>query len=275
MKTSLIPALLITAGLLSASMGAYSVETGPNPTLTSIKADGPFAVSSQTLSASGRTYGSATVYSPNTAGKYALIAVCPGFLMPQGSIQQLAKRMATHGFVVVSIGTKSLTDQPNSRATQLLDALKAAAALTTGAVKGKIDPARMGVAGWSMGGGGAMTAAGNTPGLKMALGWAPFNPDTSAFSKITVPVSITNGTNDRITPHEQYALAYYDMIPATTKKMVGTILDGSHFIYSYTVSEPASYTSIAWTKRFADGDTRYNAFLPAQLSDWVTFKSTL
>jgi len=250
MKTSLIPALLITAGLLSASMGAYSVETGPNPTLTSIKADGPFAVSSQTLSASGRTYGSATVYSPNTAGKYALIAVCPGFLMPQGSIQQLAKRMATHGFVVVSIGTKSLTDQPNSRATQLLDALKAAAALTTGAVKGKIDPARMGVAGWSMGGGGAMTAAGNTPGLKMALGWAPFNPDTSAFSKITVPVSITNGTNDRITPHEQYALAYYDMIPATTKKMVGTILDGSHFIYSYTVSEPASYTSIGMDQAF-------------------------
>lgn len=264
---------LFVLGLFAGSVASQAVQIGPNPTLAALKADGPFAVSTQTISGTGQAFGSATVYSPNTAGKYAVIAVCPGFLMPQSAIQPLGRRLATHGFVVVTIGTKSLTDVPNSRATQLLGALKATTSLTTGPVVGKVDASRQGVAGWSMGGGGALAAAGTTPGLMSALGWAPFNPDTSAIPQITVPTAILNGTNDTITPLGPYAQSYYNMIPATTKKALGVIQGATHFVFSFGVNEPVGYTSIAWTKRFADGDTRYSAFLPATLSDWASFTS--
>lgn len=270
LKTRLLGHLLGLGLLVSASL-SQAVQIGPNPTLANLKADGPFAVSTQTISGSGQAFGSATVYSPNTAGKYALIAVCPGYVSAQSSIQPLARRLATHGFVVVSIATKSPINWPSSRATQLLGALKAAASLTTGPVVGKIDTTRQGVAGWSMGGGGSLEASGNTPSLKIALPWAPWHTSTSAMAKSKVPTAITVGTADAVASPSGHSQKFYNAIPATTKKLYGTIQGGDHFIYSGKVNEPASYTNIAWAKLYADGDTRYSPFLPANLSDWASF----
>lgn len=265
---------LLGLGLLASATLSQAVQIGPNPTTASLKADGPFAVSTQTISGTGREFGSATVYSPNTAGQYALIAVCPGYYAAESAIQPLARRLATHGFVVVSIKTKSLSNWPSARATQLLDALKAAAALKAGPVVGKIDAARQGVAGWSMGGGGALEASGKTPALKMALAWAPWHTSTSTFKASKVPTSITVGTADTVATLSAHSQPFYNALPATTSKMLGVINGADHFIYSGQVAEPISYTNIAWTKRFADGDTRYSSFLPASLADWTSFTST-
>jgi triacylglycerol lipase len=87
------------------------------------------------------------VYSPNTAGKYAVVAVCPGFSSTQSSIAAISRRLATHGFVVVTINTNSVYDYPPSRANQLLAALRTVTALTTGPVTGKMDLSRQGVEG--------------------------------------------------------------------------------------------------------------------------------
>lgn len=265
--------LAMSLGLLLSVGVARAVEIGPAPVLSNLKADGPFAVSTQTISGTGQAFGKATVYSPNTPGKYALIAVCPGYVSAESAIQPLGRRLATHGFVVVTIGTKSLINWPSSRATQLLGALKAASSLTTGPVVGKIDVARQGVAGWSMGGGATLEAAGKTPALVAAMAWAPFHTSTSDIAKVTVPASITVGTADAVAPPSM-AQNFYDVIPASTKKMIGKIQGADHFVYSGKVVEPIGYTNIAWAKRFADGDTRYSAFLTPQVSDWASFVST-
>ena len=157
-------------------------------TLDDLKKEGPYAISAQTIPASG--FGKGTVYSPNTTGKYALVAVCPGFVSAESSITEISKRLATHGFVVVTIGTKTLLDFPSSRASQLLAALKAASAVTTGPAAGKIDVTRQVVAGWSMGGGGTLEAAAATPGLKAAVAYAPWNLSSSKYKSITVPSAI-------------------------------------------------------------------------------------
>lgn len=270
LKTRLLSHIL-GLGLLASVTLSQAVQIGPNPTLTNLKADGPFAVSTQTISGSGQAFGSATVYSPNTAGKYALIAVCPGYVSAESSIQPLARRLATHGFVVVSIATKSPLNWPSSRATQLLGALKAAVALKSGPVVGKIDTTRQGVAGWSMGGGGSLEASGDTPSLKIALPWAPWHTSTTSMAKSKVPTAITVGTADTVAAPSAHAQKFYEAIPSTTKKLYGTIQGGDHFIYSGQVNEPVSYTNIAWAKLYADGDTRYSPFLPANLSDWASF----
>ncbi|QYF92521.1 dienelactone hydrolase family protein [Massilia sp. PAMC28688] len=263
----LAAALLAASGLLS-SGHALAVENGPAPTLASVQADGPYAVSTQSVSGTG--FGGGTVYSPNTAGKYAVVAVCPGFTATQSSIAAISRRLATHGFVVVTINTKSTYDFPPSRANQILAALRTVTALTTGPVAGKMDISRQGVAGWSMGGGGAMLAAGMTPGLKGGVAFAPW-AQSSNVSSSAVPMSYLAGSADGVAPPSM-STSFYNATPGTTRKMLGVIRGADHN-FPKTASQPASYTQVAWMKRFLDSDTRYSQFLNGD-SRFSTFRST-
>lgn len=248
----------VTLGLLALTPTAHAVQNGPAPTLADLQKDGPYAVSSQTVTGTG--FGGGTVYSPNTAGKYALVAVCPGFVSAQSSMTAMSKRLATHGFVVVAITTNTLFDFPSSRATQLLAALKTVSAVTTGPAAGKIDTARQVVSGWSMGGGGTLEAASATPGLVAAVAFAPWDTAVSKFKTNKVPTAIIGGASDVVAPVASHAQKFYDAIPSTTSKLLAVINGADHF-FPTKASEPASYTNISWVKRFADGDTRYSAFL--------------
>jgi dienelactone hydrolase len=263
---------VVTLGLLalSASAPALALENGPVPTLAALKADGPYAVTAQTVTGSG--FGGGTVYVPNTTGQYALVAVCPGFVSAQSSMTAIGKRLATHGFVVVTISTNTLLDFPSSRATQLLAALKTVSTLKTGAVVGKIDVSRQVVAGWSMGGGGTLEAAGATPALKAAVAFAPWDTSTTKMKVNTVPALILGGTADTVAPVSAHSQKFYDAIPASTKKALAVITGADHF-FPTTASEPTGYSTISWTKRFADGDTRYSAFLNGQDAALSSFAS--
>jgi len=244
--------------LALASTGAQAVENGPAPTLAALKADGPYAITSQAVPGNG--FGAGTVYVPTAAGKYALVAICPGFVSAQSTMTDMAKRLATHGFVVVAISTNTLLDFPPSRASQLLAALKATASLTSGPVVGKIDTSRQAVSGWSMGGGGTLEAAGSTPGLMAAVAFAPWDTSTTKMKVDKVPAAIIGGSSDVIAPVSSHSQPFYNAIPSTTPKLLAVISGASHF-FPTTASEPASYTNISWMKRFADGDTRYSQFL--------------
>jgi dienelactone hydrolase len=256
--------------LMALTSTAQAVQNGPTPTLALLKKDGPYAVSSQTLTGSG--FGGGTVYSPNAAGKYAVVVVCPGFVSGQGSMKAMSMRLATHGFVVVTLVTNSTLDFPSSRATQLLAAMKATVALTTGPVAGKMDTSRQVVSGWSMGGGGTLEAAAATPGLVAALAFAPWDMNKTMPKSITVPTAIIGAEKDVVAPIDTHSQTFYAAIPATTKKMLSIITGENHF-FPTTAMEPASYQNISWMKRFADGDTRYSQFLTGD-SALSEFKST-
>ena len=51
------------------------------------------------------------------------------------------------------------------------------------------------------------------------------------------------------------------------------MIQGADHFFPNKASEPASYTNIAWVKRFADGDTRYGEFLRGQDAAWASFVS--
>jgi dienelactone hydrolase len=261
----------LAIGLMALTSTAQAVQNGPTPTLAALKADGPYAISSQTLSGSG--FGGGTVYSPNTAGKYAVVVVCPGFVSGQDAMAPMSKRLASHGFVVVTLVTNTVLDFPSSRATQLLAALKAVTALKTGPVAGKMDTTRQVVSGWSMGGGGTLEAAGVTPGLVAAVAFAPWDTATTKMTTMTVPVALIGGSSDVVAPVSGHSQKFYDAIPKATRKMLAVIDGASHF-FPTTAVEPASYSNISWMKRFADGDTRYSQFLNGQDAAWSSFTST-
>jgi predicted dienelactone hydrolase len=239
-------------------------------TLDELKKDGPYAITPQALKGSG--FASGTIYSPNTAGQYAVIAVSPGFVSAESTMSETAKRIATHGFVVVTIATKTTLDFPPSRGTQLLAALKAAIAETTGPVRGKIDAARRMVLGHSMGGGGALEAAAADPTLKASLPFAPWSITGSKYKTITIPTAIFGGSVDTVAPVDSYARKFYNAIPTTTPKLLGVVAGADH-TFPHSPVEPASYTSISWAKRYGDANAQYSPFLNGQDAGWSLFLS--
>ncbi len=261
----------VVFGLLLTAATAHAQVKGPAPTAASIAADGPFAVTPQAVS-SGGGFAGGTVYSPNAAGTYALVAFCPGFTNTQSAVAALGRRLATHGFVVVTMNTNSTFDNPASRATQIIAALNRVASITTGAVAGKVDSARRVASGYSMGGGGALIAAKNNPSLRAAVGFAPYSSDKN-FSTNRVASAMIAGSSDTVAPPATHATAFYNSIPSTTKKLLAIISGATHsFPTASTPNQPGSKYQIAWVKRFADGDTRYNQFLVTD-SRLSTFRS--
>lgn len=245
-------------------------QRGPAPTTSTLDAtSGSFTVDSVTVSSTAANgYGGGTIYYPvnTTEGPFAAIAVIPGYLSPQSSIQQWGPRLASWGFVVITITTNSGSDQPSSRATQLVAALDQVVSYsnsTTHAIRGKVDPTRLGVAGWSMGGGGSLIALDRNPTkLKAGMMFAPWNSSTN-FSGVNQPALIFACESDGTAPVSSHALPFYNSIPSSNDKAFAEVNNGSHSC----ANDPRNNSGrlgrygVSWMKRFLDDDTRFTEFL--------------
>jgi dienelactone hydrolase len=239
---------------------ANAQQIGPDPTSTQLNASsGPFSVSSSRVYiASG--FGGGTIYYPTTAGRYGVIAVCPGFTGTQSSISWFARRLASHGFVTIAMDTNSTLDQPDSRATQLRAALNYVINNSSSTVRSRVNSSIRGVAGHSMGGGGTLIASADDSTLKVGVPMTPWNTSSLAFRSIRVPQMIFGADGDTIAPDSSHARPFYDAIPSTTYKGYGLLNSASHFTPNSTDERIGRY-GVSFAKRFMYGDTRYSTFL--------------
>jgi dienelactone hydrolase len=242
-------------------LAANPYERGPAPTKASIEATrGSFATATTVVSRSSVSgFGGGTIYYPTdtTAGTFGAVALVPGYTNVQSAVAWLGPRIASQGFVVFIIDTTSTTDSPASRGTQLLAALDY---LTrTSSVKSRIDATRLGVQGYSMGGGGALAASVTRKSLKASVPMAPYNT-SSSFSSITTPTLLIGGQNDTVAPVSSMAQKFYTSIPAATPKALMVLKGATHSAPTSPNTTIAKY-SISWLKRFIDNDTRYSQFL--------------
>jgi dienelactone hydrolase len=241
---------------------------GPDPTKTMLEAStGPFTYTTTTVTESQSTgYRQGTIYHPtNVAGPFAALVVTPGYTAYQSSINWWGPRLASHGFVVITIDTNSTGDSPSSRATQMMAALNQLVTFSNTSshpIYRKVDPNRLGVMGWSMGGGGSLIAADNNPQLKAAIPFAPYNTSTN-FSGVNVPTLIIGCESDSIAPVRSHAEPFYNSIPTSTKKAYLEINNGSHSCANSGNNNPGliGKYGVAWAKRFMDNDTRYSPYL--------------
>ncbi len=261
---------LLPAALTLSLLPLCAIAQTSAPTLESVQAMGPYGISAQTLAGTGFKAG--TVYVPAGEGPFPVVVICPGFTATQGSMAALGRRLATHGVVVTTIDTNTGIDLPASRANQLLAALKATLALDTGAAAGKMDASRTGLAGWSMGGGGALEAAGITPGLKAVVAYTPWNTSLTRMKQISVPSAIVGAQNDIVAPVNTHSKRFYNAIPATTSKLLGVQADANHMTPK-RLTEPMSLTNVSWFKRFLAGESAYGAFLSGSINGWSSFTS--
>jgi len=222
--------------------------------------NGPFSVKSKHVSRqSANGFGGGTIHYPTDVASCSLlgsIAVVPGYVSYESSIKWWGPRLASWGFVVITINTSSIYDNPDSRAEQLGTALDHLIADET--VRHMIDPHRLGVIGWSMGGGGALRLATERSTVQAIIAQTPYH-DTS-YGAMDTPALFIACENDRIAPNKKYTNIFYQK--ADGPKMKVEIKKGSHFCASHRFNEKLlSQPAIAWMQRYINGDTRFDKFL--------------
>jgi alpha-beta hydrolase superfamily lysophospholipase len=266
---------LVGSPSLASGQTSNPFQRGPNPTQSSIEASrGAFAVSSTTVSSwSARGFGGGTIYYPNdtSQGRFGVVAISPGYTASQSSIQWLGPRLASQGFVVITIDTNSRFDQPASRGGQLLAALDYVVNSSSSTVRARVDGSRQAAMGHSMGGGGALEAASDRRTLEAIIPMQPWNLDKT-WSEVQTPALIIGAENDSVASVSSHSIPFYNSLGGEKAYLE---LDGaSHFVANTTDVTTAAY-SISWLKRHVDNDTRYNQFLcgpnhvaDIDISDW-------
>ena len=249
---------------------------GPAPSLASIQAArGPYATSSTTVSRFGvRGFGGGTIYYPTTTadGTFGAVAISPGYTARQSSIAWLGPRLASQGFVVFTIDTNSVFDQPASRGDQLLAALDYLT--SSSSVRTRVDPGRLAVMGHSMGGGGSLEAAKDRATLRAAIPSTGCNLDKT-WPEIVTPTLVVGAENDAIAAVGSHSIPFYTSLSAAREKAYLELDNATHLAPTVSNTTIAMY-SISWLKRFVDDDTRYDQFLcpgpgtGAAISDWRT-----
>jgi len=245
-------ALVLIVGVLAA--GRAEAAIGPDPTDASLlAARGPFAVSQTRAPASG--FGGGTITYPTDAslGRLGAVVVVPGFTATESSIAWYGPRLASHGFVVLTINTITVLDFPAQRATEQNAAFRY---LTSSSpVANRIDGTRLAAAGWSMGGGGSLIAAQSNPNIKVVVPMAPWSPGSSF--RYAKPTFILSCASDTIATNGSNSNLFYASLTGEKAQLT---IPGSHFCPG-TPNAQVSRLMVSWLKRFLDGDTRYSRFI--------------
>ncbi|WP_350587840.1 hypothetical protein [Psychrobacter sp. 78a-MNA-CIBAN-0178] len=230
--------------------------------LSDTRNNGPFSVRTKRVSRqSAKGFGGGTIHYPTNAsgcGLLGAIAVVPGYVSYEAAIKWWGPRLASWGFVVITINTHSIYDDPDSRAAQLNAALDHMIADDT--VGSMIDPTRLGAIGWSMGGGGALRLATERSTVRAIMPLAPYH--NKSYGAVKTPTLVITCEHDRIASNNKYSNAFYKN--ATGPKMIVEVNNGSHFCPSYRFNEILlSKPGIAWMQRHINNDTRFDKFLCA------------
>lgn len=245
--------------------GTDEYQRGPNPTESMLEArDGPFSVRTSSVSGLVSGFGGGTIHYPTgTTGTMAAIVVIPGFVSAESSIEWWGPKLASHGFVVMTIDTNSGFDQPPSRARQInsaLDYLVEENNTSRSPVNGMIDINRLGVVGWSMGGGGTLRVA-EEGRIKAAIPLAPW--DTTNFRDVQAPTLIVACESDVVAPVRQHADPFYEQLPSGLSKAYMELNNGSHYCGNggNSYNDQLSRLGVSWMKLHLDKDQRFEQFI--------------
>lgn len=280
---------MIAAGALLMSASAFATNPpadpppggdspyarGPDPTVSFLEASsGPYSTRTSRVSGLVSGFGGGTIHYPTgVEGTMAAIVVIPGFVSAESSIDWWGPKLASHGFVVMTIDTNTGFDQPPSRARQInnaLDYLVSQNSSRTSPVRGMIDTDRLGVIGWSMGGGGTLRVA-SEGRIKAAIPLAPWDTVSTYAGRSQAPTLIFACQADVIAPVAAHASPFYNRLPNGIEKAFVEINNGTHYCANGggLNNDVLSRFGVSWMKRFLDEDTRYSQFLcgPNHTSD--------
>jgi dienelactone hydrolase len=241
--------------------GTSGTQKGPNPTAAALERNGPFSTARINVSRTAASgFGGGTIHYPTdqSLGRLGAIVVVPGYMSAESSIAWYGPRIASHGFVVMTIATNTTADQPGQRGRQLNSGLQFLTRHST--VGSRVDPTRLAGMGWSMGGGGPLDAAERNPNIKAIVPLAPWHTNTTR-RRLTTPTLIVSCAADAVAPNAMHSDPIYRSLGSTEKAQF--TVSGSHMCVTGSPDSGISRMSVAWLKRFVDNDTRYSSIICA------------
>jgi len=239
-------------------------QRGPDPTESALERDGPFEIRTITLGDSETPgFGAATIYVPEdtSGGPFAGVSMSPGFTSTQRTMAWFARRVASHGFVVINTNTNSRTDFPRSRGTQTLAALRFLA--SDSPVANIVDGDRLGAMGYSMGGGGALQAAASDGSIGAVVAIAPWNT-IKDWSESEVPTFIFGIQGDTIAPVRSHSETFFSTVGGA--KAYAEMRGGTHTSVIRPNAALSKY-AVSWLKTFLEDDSRYTSFICEEIVD--------
>lgn len=245
--------------------------------------NGPYGYRSYTLSRL-QTPGGATVYYPNTAKPpFSGLVFTPPYTGTQSMFRDWGPFFASHGIVLVTMDTSTTLDSVDQRASQqkrVLDALKNENTRSASPLRGKLNTARLGAVGWSMGGGATWINSAEYSGLKTAMSLAGHNLtavdiDSKGYNT-KVPTLLFNGALDlTYLGGLGQSIGVYNNIPRGIPKVIYEVASAGHFSWGSPTAANRAVAGIAlaFHKTFLDGDTRWVSYIRRPSSDvaiWQT-----
>jgi dienelactone hydrolase len=256
---ALAAVIALTVATWPASAAGNPYQRGPDPTLASVAASRGTFATAQVSVPPGNGFNGGTIYYPTdtSLGTWGAVAIVPGYTALFANEEAwMGPWLASFGFVVIGIETNSRTDYDVARGTELLAALDYLTQKS--AVRDRVDAARLGVIGHSMGGGGVVSATERRPSLKAAVALAPFSPSQNMATD-RVPTMVMGGQKDTVvTP--SYLDGLYATMPASTQSDFVQLAGADHVAYTHPNTTEMRLL-IPWLKIFLDDDTRYTQFL--------------
>ncbi len=259
---------LMVTGMVWTSYAIQSETPGKKYT------SGPYGYT--TTSLTGYLAG-ATVYVPST-GKPPYSAIV--FMQPYTGTQSMDRAwgpfFASHGIIYVNCDSTTIMDTVDSRASQQMNAVNLLKSSSKFA--GKLDKSRVGVMGWSMGGGASWINSSKS-GIKTAMTLAGHNLTAinmaSKGYSTRCPTAIFSGSLDMTYLGGMYqSEGVYSAIPSTVSKLHYKVATAGHMVWGgpTTASRNVGAIGLAFQKTYLDGDTRWKAYItrPTDAAVWRT-----
>ena len=250
----------LALGLTLLALGSHA-NAGPAP-----GSDGGQKVCNYSTGLTSISYLSARVSYPcNLSGKAPATTLTGGYTNTKEDMYWLADHLSSHGFIVITMTPLNNLSLPPVWATAHkggVDKLKDENSRLLSPIRNKVDTAKLGIMGFSMGGGGTLLAAGDLgTQIKTAVPLAPWlGVSIPSYRNIKAKTLIISGASDSVAFPGTIA-GYYNNLPAITKGLA-EVRGASHLDWFGLTSSSTQRTrfktlTTAWLKSYLQGDTSY------------------
>lgn len=209
-------------------------------------------------------------------GPFPALTFTGGITNVKEQVAWLADHVVTYGFIlIVMTPTNNMsvtTDIWENAMLGGLQMLESENNRPSSPIYNLVDMDRLGIMGFSMGGGGTLKAA-NTVGdkIKTALSLAPHESpvNPSMYTNISVPTVVTTGTNDSICPRNSVK-AIFDCLPNDIERLFVNFTDAHHvdwmdFLGDETTQDRFKTFIVSWLKYYLTGNSSYETYLYGEM----------
>lgn len=233
--------------------------------------NGSSTVCSYTTGLTSLSYASARVSYPcNLSGTAPATTLTGGFTNTKEQMYWLADHLTSHGYIVITMTPNNILGTPLNWETAHkggIDKLKSENTRLLSAIRGKVDTSKLGIMGFSMGGGGTLLAAADLgTDVKTAVPLAPWlGTLIPSYRNIKAKTLIISGSSDSVA-FPGIIAGYYNNLPTSITRGLAELRGADHSdFYSITASSSqqtrVKTLTTAWLKSYLNGDGSYLTYL--------------